>query len=148
MVLKVPFSFEYQPIKNDIPFIDTGKNTLGPRKYPGRLVALSKCGSRARCPKIKPCLEGVVPRGGQELGAGRRGRLALQPPVLELQLPPEPQLLEGDQLRLLGQPVLPVLEQLLDAHLQPGFIFEQCAFTQVNKFGNPFSLSTSSINGC
>ena len=49
-----PFSFENEPIKNDIPSIATGKNPLGPREYPRRLVTLSKRGSRARCSKIKP----------------------------------------------------------------------------------------------
>ena len=51
---KVPFCFE-NTCKNDIPSIATGKNLLGPREYPGRLVTLSKCGFRARCPKLKPC---------------------------------------------------------------------------------------------
>ena len=31
---------------------------------------------------------------------------------------------------------------------RPGFIFEQCAFRQVKKFGNPFSFSTSSMPCC
>ena len=54
--LKKPKSFEIKPIKNDIPSIHTGKNPFGPREYPGRLVTLSKRGSRVRCSKIKPVL--------------------------------------------------------------------------------------------
>ena len=62
---KVPFSFKNKPIKNDIPSIDTGKNPLGPREYPGRLVTLSKRGFRARCSKIKPDLRWAVPLSGR-----------------------------------------------------------------------------------
>ena len=46
-------SFENKPKKNDIPSIATGKNPLGPREYPKRLVTSSKRGFRARCPKKK-----------------------------------------------------------------------------------------------
>ena len=33
-------------------------------------------------------------------------------------------------------------------HVTSGFIFEQCALTKANKFGNPFALSTSSMPSC
>ena len=46
---KSPFFLPKQTYKNDSPSFATGKNPLGPRECPGRLVTLSKCGSRARC---------------------------------------------------------------------------------------------------
>ena len=39
-----PFSFEKKTYKYHIPSIATGKNPLGPREYPERLVTLPKCG--------------------------------------------------------------------------------------------------------
>ena len=71
---KVPFSIENKPLKNDIPSIATGKNPLGPREYPGRLVTLSKRGSRARCSKIKPALGimSIVISRAEPVSTGRR----------------------------------------------------------------------------
>ena len=54
----------------------------------------------------------------QELGSRWWWCLAFHPSVFELEFPLEPQPLKRDQLGLLGQTMLPVLEQLSNANFQ------------------------------